>query len=114
MVISYLVIPRAKERRLLNALLGVAAMFVLDLALEIFAEHDLTVALHSGQLGQFIQLNVFGVLLGVAVAYAYLRLSLWSEQKRMDREAKHRSERDVQSSTVQRRVHHNKKKRGRR
>ncbi len=114
MVISYLVIPRAKERRLLNALLGVAAMFVLDLALEVFAEHDLTAALRVGQLGQFIQLNAFGLLLGIAVAYGYLRLSQWSEQKRMAREAKRKADREGQAPTVQRRVHHKNKKRGRR
>jgi hypothetical protein len=114
LIVSYLIIPRVKERRLGNAIAGVIATFIVGLVLEITVEHNLQTFMHKGQLMGFVELNVFPLLLGITVAFVNLRMTLWSEKKRDQLAEKRRLETAGKSaSTLQQRVHRTKKKKRR-
>ena len=108
--ISYLVILKVKERRLANALVAVALAFVLGVVLQLTLEyHGLP---HGKQLGFWLQSNGWTLLMGGLMAYAYLRLTQWSEKKRTQLEAKRKSEKVAERPQPQKRNH--KKRKGKR
>lgn len=109
LIISYVIIPRVKERRLTNALIGVIASYIVGLILELsLNRNEILLAIHQHAVPNLLELNVFPLLLGVVVAFAYLRLTEWSERKRSQMETKRRSERGVPDPVPQRRVHSDK------
>jgi small-conductance mechanosensitive channel len=116
LIVAYLVIPRAKERRLTNALIGVLASFVIGVLLEIFLEKDLQAAIASHQVMSYVEMFVlFPLILGLIVSYAYLRLTEWSEKKRATLEEKRRKERaETAPVPVRRHTRKGKKKNSRR
>ncbi|MDQ0188298.1 hypothetical protein JI721_15275 [Alicyclobacillus cycloheptanicus] len=104
---AYVIIPRIKERRLGNALLGALAVWVIDVILEVFIDfhgNELAAANRSA----FLQYNLYALALGVVVCWGYLKLTEWSERKRAQMEAKRQAE--TQPAQPVRR-HHKKKKR---
>ncbi|MCL6453148.1 MAG: hypothetical protein K6T78_05900 [Alicyclobacillus sp.] len=106
LIVSYIVIPRVKERRLANALTGVIAMYVVGLILEaVFDWRSVQSALAQHAVWNLVELNVFPLLLGVLVAFAYLRLTEWSERKRAEAERKRRQEKGVPEPEQRPRVH---------
>ncbi|KPV43220.1 hypothetical protein [Alicyclobacillus ferrooxydans] len=115
LVVAYLVIPRAKERRLMNAIIGVLAAFVIGVLLEIFVPGEMQTAIAKHQLMTYIKFYVlFPLLLGLVVAFAYLRLTEWSEKKRATIEAKRNRERADSAPPPPVRRHSKKKKKRRR
>lgn len=117
LIVAYLVIPRAKERRLMNAIIGVLASFVVGVLLAIFVEKDLQQAIAAHQLVPFLELYIaFPLLLGLVVAFAYLRLTEWSEKKRSQIEEKRNRDRAGSEPTppVRRHAGKGKKKKRRR
>ncbi|MCL6517753.1 hypothetical protein [Alicyclobacillus sp.] len=113
LVVSYIVIPRAQERRLANALVAIAITFVINLILEAVVERGWQTAAATHQLGPYVELNVLYLVFSFAMAYIYLRLTQWSDRKRAELEAKRRAER-AKDEPVRRRVHSKKKKKKRR
>ncbi|QSO53287.1 hypothetical protein JZ785_05280 [Alicyclobacillus curvatus] len=94
LIVAYLIIPKAKERRLTNAVVGVLAAFVVGVLLDFFVERSPQLAMSQGTFIQFIELYIlFPLLLGLVVAFAYLRLTEWSEKKRAAIEQKRSQER---------------------
>lgn len=117
LIVAYLVIPRAKERRLTNAIIGVLAAFVIGVLLEIFLPGEMQAAIAKHQVMSYIELYMlFPLLLGLVVAFAYLRLTEWSEKKRASIEAKRNRERADSAPTpaVRRHTGKGKKKKKRR
>ncbi|QSO45925.1 hypothetical protein [Alicyclobacillus mengziensis] len=94
LIVAYLIIPRAKERRLTNALVGVVAAFVVGVLLDFLVEKSPQLAMQQGTFMQFLELYIlFPLLLGLVVAFAYLRLTEWSEKKRSALEQKRNQDR---------------------
>lgn len=109
LIVSYVVIPRVKERRLANALTGVVASYVIGLILEcVFDWSEILTAIQKGAVANLLELNVFPILLGLVVAFAYLRLTQWSERKRGQMESKRRAKLGTPEPAPQRRVHSDK------
>ncbi len=115
LIISYIIVPRVEERKLGNAIAGVIAMFIVDVILLLAFEFNLfKQAWQMHVFWQFIGLNlVIPLLLGLFLAYFYLRLTRWSEKKRAEIEAKRRASAAASESRPVRR-HHKKKKRKKR
>lgn len=105
--VGYLVIPRIKERRVGNAVVGVAAIFIIDLilqfALDMHGKSPVSQAV-------FLEENGMSLLLGAFVCFGYTRMTDWSDRKRQEREARRRTETAPAQTHPQRR-HHSKKKR---
>lgn len=111
LIVAYLIIPRAKQRRLTNAIIGVLASFVIGVLLDIFLEHDLQTAIANHQVISFLEISIlFPLLLGLVVAFAYLRLTEWSEKKRAALDEKKSRERATTQSAPPVRHHSNKRK----
>lgn len=106
LLVSYIIIPRAKSRKLANALVGVIAVWVIGVVLEITLEHGLSSAIHLGEVMPFIELTVIPLLLGIAMAYGYLRLTTWSTRKRMEMDARRKEGKSAPTSQPAKRVHH--------
>ncbi|GGI96324.1 hypothetical protein GCM10010885_02460 [Alicyclobacillus cellulosilyticus] len=108
LVVAYMTAPRVKERRLANTLAGVVAMFLVNLLLEwVF---DRALLLKEGWL-VVAEANGFALAVGLAMAYLYLRLTIWSERKREELESRRRQQ-DAEAPPPVRR--HRKKKKRRR
>ncbi|GMA52346.1 hypothetical protein GCM10025857_37030 [Alicyclobacillus contaminans] len=115
MIIVYIIVPRAKERTLANAIVAVVVMYVVSAALAFGFEWN-TVALYAAHhlLPLFIlQELVIPLLLGVVLAYVYLRLSRWSDRKRAEIEAKRRQE-QAADAPPRKRVHSKKRRKKKR
>lgn len=97
LVVSYLVIPRVKVRRLMNAMIGVVAMFIIGVLLELFVDGNPMVAAQTAKVTplNYVESNGFALVLGLVVAFAYLKLTEWSEKKRAQSEARRSAERAV-------------------
>lgn len=105
--VGYLVIPRIKERRVGNAVVGVLAIFAIDLILQVTLDaHGKTPV--TGAI--FLEENAMSLLLGAFVVFGYTRMTAWSDRKREEREAKRRGEAAPAQNHPPRR-HHSKKKR---
>lgn len=107
--VGYLVIPRIKERRLGNALVGVTAIFVIDLILQFALDMHGKSPVSQGV---FLEENGMSLLLGAFVCFGYTRMTDWSDRKRAEREARRRAETSpAQIQAHPARRHHSKKKR---
>lgn len=115
LIVSYVIIPRVKERKLANAIVGVIATFIIGVILELALEMDLLQqAAASHMLTQFVLMNMgFPLVLGLLMSYMYLRLTQWSDKKRLQMEAKRRATNATTSSPPIRRHHQNKKRKKR-
>ncbi|CAM3799538.1 hypothetical protein [Alicyclobacillus pomorum] len=115
LVISYIVVPRAKERTLANALLGVFSMFVVSAALAlIFEPAVVQQAAKQHIVRQFLlEYLALPLLLGITLAYGYLRLSQWSDKKRAELEEKRRAQMVADKPVPPRRIHRKKKRKKR-
>ncbi|SFU89230.1 hypothetical protein [Alicyclobacillus macrosporangiidus] len=113
LIVSYVIIPRAQERRLANAFVAIAVTFLIDLALEALIERGWQTAAATHQLLPYVELNALYLVFSFAMAFIYLRLTQWSDRKRAELEAKRRAER-MKDEPVRRRVHSKKKKKKRR
>jgi membrane-bound ClpP family serine protease len=114
LIVVYIVVPRLKQRRLANAVAGVVASFIIGAILELTLENYFNLAVHQGVVWQLVLTNlVFPLLLGLVMAFAYVKLNAWSERKRMETEAKRRATATTVSTEVpKKRVHRtNRKKR---
>jgi membrane-bound ClpP family serine protease len=114
LVVSYIILPRVEERKLGNAIAGVVAMFIVNLVLLPTFELDLMKQVWQAHIfWQFAALNLLlPLLLGLVMAYFYLRLTQWSERKRAELEAKRRASAEPEQRPVRR--HHRKKKKKKR
>lgn len=101
-VVSYIVAPRVKERRLANTIAGVLGIFVIDLLLEVFWEHA-----QSPSMANFLELNGFALVMGIVLAFLYLKLTQWSEKKRAELDAKRRPTATSSSSDTTRPITRN-------
>lgn len=110
--VSYLVILRVKERRLGNALASVIAMFVLGVILQVSLQHY-GYTWHGTKFLIWVQGDAWTLVIGLVMAYAYLRLTQWSERKRGELDAK-RADKTKSTSTVQPVRRHNKKRKKKR
>lgn len=109
--VGYIIIPKVKERRVANALVGVIAVFVIDLILQLGLDfHGLPPA---GSQRLFLEDNLMSLVLGALVCFGYTKLTEWSERKRGEREAKRRVQTTPTESYPQRRHHNNKNRRKR-
>jgi hypothetical protein len=108
-IVAYLIIPRIRERRLGNAILGVVAAFVVDVILEFVL--PLPNGVHF-PLGVVVQSNALALVMGIVLAYLYLKLTIWSEKKRLELEQKRQENMGTPTKPPVR--HHRKKKKKRR
>ncbi|WDL96982.1 hypothetical protein [Alicyclobacillus sp. ALC3] len=107
--VGYLVIPKIKERRLGNALVGVTAIFVIDLILQVLLD---THGKNAVSQAVFVEENGMSLLLGAFVCFGYTRMTDWSDRKREEREARRRAQTSpAQAEVHPTRRHHSKKKR---
>jgi membrane-associated HD superfamily phosphohydrolase len=84
LVVTYLVVPRTKERRLANAVAGVILMFLVDLVLEFSLPSQPVIQTWKSLLA----LNGYVLVFGLLMAYVFLRVTRYSERKRGEMEAK--------------------------
>lgn len=109
-VVVWFIVPRVRERRLANTLVGVIAIFVIDLILQLSLEFRAFTA----HLSQSLELNGFILVTGLVIGYLYLRLSVWSESKRAQLDAKRNQASSSRASTAtmpKKRVHRKNPKR---
>lgn len=107
--VSYLVILRVKERRLANALVAVLASFVIGVILQISLQHY-GYTWHGQQFLYWLQSDAWTLVIGLVMAYAYLRLTQWSERKRGELDAKRAATTKASTPTPVRRHHKKRKK----
>src|SRR5579875_4073564 len=86
-IAMWFIVPRVQERRLANTLVGVILTFVIGVVLQLTLDQQFTL---SHGVSYFLEQNLIMLLVGVLLAYAYLKLSMWSERKRKEREARYR------------------------
>ncbi|MCL6636810.1 MAG: hypothetical protein K6T26_02570 [Alicyclobacillus sp.] len=111
LMVSYVIIPKAQERRLANAMAGVVVTFVLGLLLQFLLEDTWAKALAQGEWLSLAELNVLNLAVGLSMAYLYLRLTQWSERKRSAAAAQRAAE--SRPPHTHRRVHRKKKRKRR-
>lgn len=87
LIVIYLVVPRTKERQLANTLAAVVAMFLVNLLLE-FSLPSPTVKVGWIAL---LEMNLWMLIMGLLMAFLYLRVMRWSERKRVQMEDRRRS-----------------------
>jgi hypothetical protein len=105
LLVSYIIIPRVKERKFAHAVVGVIGVWIIGVLLEVGLEKYWTVV---GQL-PFIEMCVYPLLLGIVVSYGYMRLTNWSNRKRSEIDARKRVVNAPTSIPLQR-VHSKKKR----
>jgi len=111
--VAYIVILRVRERRLANAIVGVIASFVVGVVLELTMEGTyVQMWSKPGGHGAVITNLLSPLVLGLAMAFIYLRVTEWSESKRADLEEK-RKRKSVTEVRPPQRVHKKKKKKRR-
>lgn len=108
-IVAYLIIPRIRERRLGNAILGVVVAFVVDVILELVL--PLPNGAHFPR-SVVVQSNALALVMGIVLAYLYLKLTIWSEKKRLELEQKRQESLGAPKKPPVR--HHRKKKKKRR
>lgn len=108
--VSYLVILRVKERRLANALAAVLSSFILGVILQVSLQHY-GYTWHGKQFLYWLQSDAWTLVIGLAMAFAYLRLTQWSERKRAELDAKRATTAKSSTPTPVRRHHKKRKKR---
>jgi len=110
LIVSYVVIPRTRERRLANAIASVILTVIVGVVLQIIFDRQSVAVYH---LAGVVELDALALLLGLVVAYLYLRLTMWSERRRAQVDAKRSSNAKSGSKTVQppQRRHHSTKSR---
>ncbi|QQE77017.1 hypothetical protein [Alicyclobacillus sp. SO9] len=112
MVVSYWVIPRIEERKLANAIVGVVATVIIGFILQM-ALHEQNAMIGKpprpvGMMG-ILQTDGLTLVVGIIMAYLYLRLTNWSQRKRAELDTK-RSQKAASSSTsAPQRRHHSAK-----
>jgi hypothetical protein len=111
--VSYLVILKVKERRLANAMAAVIATFILGVILQVSLQHY-GYTWHGQKFLYWVQSDAWTLAIGVVMAYAYLRLTQWSERKRGELDAKRAAKSQQPSTTQPVRRHHKKRKKRRR
>ena len=100
LVTIYMVVPRAKERRLANALVGGAAAFVIGIVLQLAFQYHWTEELQAQQWPLFWEQNLFTLVMGTSLAVLYLRVTEWSERRRAKWDAKRAIERPAADSAA--------------
>lgn len=117
LLVTYITVPRTKERRLLNAVLGVVLVFVIGLVFELLLQGlDPTLQKLPGpSTWGFWLNNAFYLVFGLLMSYVFLLVTQWSERKRVQMEEKRaREQAPNDRPTAQVRHHRTKKKRKRR
>lgn len=88
LIVIYVAIPRLKERRLAHSLIGVVAVVIITSALEAYFEPDL----FQNGVNAFLLYNGLALLIGIGMSFAYLKITDWSNAKRVQMEAKRRDQ----------------------
>lgn len=109
LLVSYIIIPRVKERKFANAVVGVIGVWIIGVLLEVGLEKYWTFGKGTGQILPFIEMCVYPLLLGIVVSYGYMRLTNWSNRKRSEIDARKRVVNAPTSIPLQR-VHSKKKR----
>jgi hypothetical protein len=110
LLVSYIIVPRAKARKFENAVAGVIFTWIIGVVLDIALNKGWATALKNKQVMPYIELMVVPLLLGIAVAYGYMRLTNWSARKRTEIDNKRKTTSTPTTTLPARRVHTKKKR----
>lgn len=81
----YLVVPRTKEQGLANTIASVILMFLVDLLLQFSL--PLPANMHATTLS-LLEMDAYVLVFGLIMAFVFLRLTRWSDKKRIEMENK--------------------------
>lgn len=109
LLVSYIIIPRAKSRKFQNAVVAVVLTWIIGVVLDIAVAPEWKTAVKEKLVMPHIELLVVPLLLGIAVAYGYMRLTDWSTRKRTEIENKRKAT-STPTALPARRVHSKKKR----
>jgi len=104
-IVGYIVVPRVKEYRYKNVFIGVIASFIIGVILELYIPGK---TLYKSTAG-LLEFNLFYLLLGLVWSYVFIRLTTWSERKRLESDGKRAK---TQTTITPPAVRHHSKKRG--